>query len=169
VALEKQLAIGMLDLPTRQLDRPPVNLLQSVQQHRPVRLQEHRRFDLNPILGRDGKKVLVVRGVMDLAHCEAVRHHGLTAERVGKNVCGIEQRRVLEPANCALRLVRAQHLTSEDRLVQSLSREPLDIASLGNGIHPVVRCHRPLLGVYQDCEIEPEVVPPSDEDRYTAV
>src|SRR5664279_2849084 len=87
-------------------------------EHRAVLLFEKILVDVDRVVRVDSEKVPVIRGVMDLAHGKAVRHHGLSAlVLVADDVGGVEQLSMTKMTDRALRLIRAQHDRSECRLV----------------------------------------------------
>ena len=61
---------------------------------------------------------IIERGVVDLAHTQAVGNHRLTVRTtIGDNVSGVEELRVTNHADCAAVVVGEKHLASENPLM----------------------------------------------------
>lgn len=73
--------------------------------------------------------LFVERGVVELAHRQAVGHDGLTVgPSVFDDVRGIQQLVVSDLANSAPPFVREQHLSAEHSLVQARLSQPLNVS-----------------------------------------
>jgi hypothetical protein len=83
-------------------------------------LEEHVGPDMNLVVGADAEDVHVVRRVVDLAESESVRNLGESAlVTVLKNVRGVEEVIMSEPADRAARAVRMNDELSESVLMES--------------------------------------------------
>jgi hypothetical protein len=111
----------------RQLDHGPVDPLERVPQGRTVALGEDVAADLDAVVWPDPHDVRVEGTVVDRAHRDPVRHHRLTAFRIGADVRRLEELRVAEPTQRAPAPVRREHAQAEDRLVNPAKGAFLDV------------------------------------------
>src|SRR5439155_676759 len=96
-----------------------------------VLLDEHVSPDLDLVIGAYAEDEGVERSMVDGAHRHAVRHDGFAALRVLLDVGRVEQPRMSEPAQCAVRPGGEQHAISEHALVQPLLHERLRVSANG--------------------------------------
>src|SRR6266516_5492707 len=108
--------------------------LERVLESRAIPLVEHVTPDLKLVVGTDAENERVEGSMVDRAHRHYVRHYGLAAVRVLLDVGRVEQPRMPEPAQRALRPVREQHAISEHALVQPLLHQRLRVSA--HGIEP---------------------------------
>jgi hypothetical protein len=121
VALGQEVPVGLEVFGARQVDAPALEALEAVLEHGPVDLLKHVEAHRDLEVGRDADHVGIERGVMQLSGREAVGDHRL-AERVniGKDVGGLQQLVMAEPADGAALLIGAEHALAKAALVQAL-------------------------------------------------
>ena len=88
------------------MDPSPLETLQAVLKHRPIRLSEDIEANLDDPIRRDTQDVAVVRRVVQSAESKAVRHDGLALRMfVGKDMGRLEQLFVAQATDRALLLI----------------------------------------------------------------
>ena len=128
----------------RQLKREALHLLKPVAQHGPVLLLQHVPPHVNPAVPRYAHDVRVVGAVVDLAEAEPVGDFRATAlVAIRKDVRGVEQLAVPEPAHGALAQQSQDLVRSPDRALegveQRIIRRPAGIALDGGAAREAER------------------------------
>ena len=89
-------------------------------QHGPICLEQNVESNLYNESRRNPKDVAIVRGVVQLAECQAIGNDGLAlGMAVGKNVRRLQQLFMVETAYCALLLVRTKDTLSKSLLMDA--------------------------------------------------
>lgn len=118
VPLREQLSIRLQRFRSRNTHRFALEPLQTVHQHRTVMLPEDVAADLDDEVRTYSEDVTVERRVMKLAKSEAVRNaRHATRVLVMKDVSGVEQFGMPEPANRAAILIGLQDASAKRDLV----------------------------------------------------
>ena len=102
-----------------------MELLEAVAEHGAVVLEQHAAVDLDDQVGSESDDVGVLRGVVNLAQREPVRHDGLTLRvTIREDVRRVEELRVTKPTDRTARAVRGEHPVPELVLMQALDNLP---------------------------------------------
>ena len=94
-----------------------MQFLDSMDQRGAVRLVQQIGTHLHNVVGADAEKVPIEGGVMELAERQAVRYDRFPLIAVGHDMCGVQQFRVPEPAECTLLTVGGEDALSKCALV----------------------------------------------------
>lgn len=100
-------------------------------QHRAVVLLEQTGRDADVVVGVDPDEILIEGAVMDRAQADAVAHDGVAVFlEIANDVSGVEQPKLLEPADRALVAVGRQNLTAKAPLMDPDVRLADDVSPL---------------------------------------
>ncbi len=142
-----------------------VHLLQSMLQHWSVDLDAQISAHLDHQIGPDPKVILVVCRVVELAQRQTIgKHWGSPRVAIGKDVRSIEQRAMSKATQRAPVPIGTKHLRAENRLMEPLHGDALDVlllALVGNAADR----HKLLGDVEGDNELQLAGLVSDDPDR----
>ena len=154
---------------TRREDEELVSLefLETVAKHRTVDLVEYVLAHFDDQIWTDSNDVAVEGSVVQLAQCQPIRDHRFAPHMgVRENVGGIEQLHVVEPAHGARLPIGTEHALTEGELMDSVTRQPREVAPPGIVDHVDRQIRPERLGiVHRDRERERRRVITDDEHR----